>query len=166
MSERAVPGARAPGFRLPLEGGGFSSIGDLVLGGGGVLLFLKAVCPASELVASHLGPLGAALAKEERQLLAVVQEDEETARAFRAEQHILFPVAYETAPYAVSDAYGIGTVPTLLVIDGAGVIAARMEGFVKSEYLALGDALEQALALAESPHVLDRSEELPAVKPG
>jgi hypothetical protein len=41
-----------------------------------------------------------------------------------------------------------------------------VEGFLKSEYEALGEALEQALALGSAPPVLDRPEELPQVRPG
>ena len=70
------------------------------------------------------------------------------------------------APYAVSRAYGIGTVPALFVVDGTGVIAERVEGFIKSEYLALGAGIEQALALGAAPPVLERPEDLPALKPG
>ena len=57
-------------------------------------------------------------------------------------------------------------VPALFVIDGTGLIAERIEGFIKSEYMALGDALEQALALGSAPPVLDRPEELPQLRPG
>jgi hypothetical protein len=54
----------------------------------------------------------------------------------------------------------------LIVIDGAGRIAERAEGFIKSEILALGPAAEQALALGDIPPVLDRPDELPELKPG
>jgi hypothetical protein len=134
--------------------------------GGGILVFFKATCGTSQLVLTHIGPLARALKREERLLLAVAQEGEEVARAFQREHGLEFPVAYETAPYAVSDAYGIATSPTLIVVDGAGVVAERLPGFIKADYMSLGTAIEQALALGGAPRVLDRPEELPEVKPG
>ncbi|HEX7078237.1 MAG TPA: TlpA disulfide reductase family protein [Candidatus Eisenbacteria bacterium] len=159
-------GERAPEFGLPILAGGFRSLPDLVEPGGGVLVFFKTECATSELVVPRLAPLARALEAEERLFLAVAQDDPATARAFARAHGIAFPLATEAAPYAVSSAYGVATVPTLFVIDGAGVVAERVEGFVKSEYLALGPALERALALGDVPPVLERPDELPGVKPG
>jgi peroxiredoxin Q/BCP len=163
---KASPGDRAPAFDLPLAGGGFRSLHDVVNPGGGILLFIKDGCLASELVAAHIAPLARALEQEERLFLAVLQENEDTAREFRARYGLPYPLAYESAPYGVSRAYAIETVPTLLVVDGAGVVAERLVGFLKSDYLGLGPAIEQALALGGVPPVLDRAEELPGVRPG
>ncbi|HEY3155825.1 MAG TPA: redoxin domain-containing protein [Candidatus Eisenbacteria bacterium] len=166
MTALAKPGARAPDFNLPLVGGGYRGLADLIHPGGGVLVFFKEDCPASDLVVPRLGPLAAALEREERFFLAIAQDSEETARAFRDRHHLRFPIAWEGAPYAGSRAYGIGTVPALFVVDGTGVIAERVEGFIKSEYLALGAGIEQALALGAAPPVLERPEDLPALRPG
>jgi AhpC/TSA family len=162
----AVPGALAPEFRLPLSEGGERGLADLVHAGGGVLFFFKRGCATSELVLSRLGALAGALHREGRPLLAVVQETEAAARALRAAIGRRIPLAWEDAPYRVSSAYRIETVPTLLVIDGTGRVAARLTGFAKSEYLALDGLLERALALGGTPPVLDRPEELPALQPG
>ncbi len=166
MSAGVSPGAPAPGFRLPVAGGGERGLADLVRAGGGVLLFFKQGCATSELVLSRLAPLAGALHRKGRPLLGVAQETEAAARALLAANGLPFPLAWEDAPYRVSSAYGIETVPTLLVIDRAGRVAGRLTGFVKAEYLALGGLLERALALGQSPPVLDRPEELPAVQPG
>ncbi len=166
MTAAALPGARAPEFNLPLVGGGYRGLSDLVEPGGGVIVFFKDGCPGSDLVLPRLNSLAEALAAEDRLLLAVAQEGEGEARAFRDRHGLRFPIAWEAAPYAASAAYGVRTVPTLVVVDGAGVVAERVEGFVKSEYLALGEGLEQALALGRTPPVLDRPEELPQIKPG
>lgn len=162
----ARPGDPAPGFDLPLVGGGFRGLADIVQPGGGVILFLKSTCGTSRLVAPRLHPLARALEKEERLFLAVAQEDDAGARALRDELGLRYPIAFETAPYAASAAYGITTVPTLLVVDGAGVVAERVEGFAKREYLDLAAGVEQALALGDIPTVLDQPESLPDLKPG
>ena len=156
----------APDFNLPLLDGGYRGLHDLLDPGGGVLLFFKQDCPTSELVLTHIAPLAKALAREERFFLAIAEEDEATARAYREVHGIRFPIAWQTAPYPASQAYRITTVPTLFVVDGQGAIAERVEGFVKSEYEALGEAIEQALALGSPPPVLDRVEELPLLRPG
>ena len=166
MSVAGVPGAFAPDFDLPIVGGGYRGLRDVVEPGGGIVVFFKDSCAASQLLLSHLNSLARALEREERLFLAIAQEDEATTRAFRDAYGLTFAVASENAPYDASVEYGVINVPTLFVIDGAGVIAERVEGFVKSEYLALGPAIEQALALGDVPPVLDSPESMPDLKPG
>lgn len=166
MTAAVRPGDRAPEFNLPLVGGGCRGLSDLVDSGGGVIVFFKDPCPASELVVPRLGPLSRALEAEGRFFLAVAQEKEAAAGAFRDRYGLPFRVVWEEQPYAASTAYGIGTVPTLLVVDGAGIVAERVEGFVKREYMMLGHGIHQALALGHAPPVLERPEEMPEIKPG
>jgi hypothetical protein len=162
----ARPGTAAPDFHVALIGGGFRGLADVVEPGGGVVLFVKSDCEASRLVASRLGPLARALEREARLFLTVIQEEEGDARAFRETNGAPGTPAWEGPPYGASADYGIVTVPTLLVIDGAGFVAERVEGFVKRDYLALGESIEQALALGDVPPVLEHAEELPEIKPG
>ena len=162
----ANPGDAAPPFDLALPGGGFRSLADVVEPGGGILVFFKSDCETSRLVLPRLGPLAKALVDEGMLFLAVAQEEEDSARRFDKELGVPGTLAWEDEPFPVSAAYEIQSVPTLFVIDGAGVIAERIEGFVKREYLALGAAVEQALALGDLPPVLERAEELPEFKPG
>jgi peroxiredoxin len=166
MSTRVVTGAPAPDFNLPLVGGGYRGLQDLLDPGGGVLVFFKEDCPTSELVVPRLKPLAGALEREDRFFLAIQEDPEETVRSFKERHGIRFPIAWQEAPYAASRAWEIGTVPALFVVDGAGIIAERLEGFIKTEYEALGEALEQALALGRAPSVLERPEEMPALRPG
>ena len=162
----ALSGSPAPAFHVALVGGGFRGLDDIVEPGGGIVLFFKSDCEASRLVLSRTGPLARALEREGRLFLAIAQEDEGGARAFREANGAAGTLAWESTPYGASADFGVVTVPTLLVIDGAGIIAERVEGFVKREYLALGEAIEQALALGDVPPILERAEELPELKPG
>ena len=162
----AAPGAIAPDFDVRVLGGGYRELRDLVHPGGGIVVFFKTECGTSALLLSRIGPLAEALAREERVFLAVAQNGEAEVRAFLEEHPLRIPVACENPPYPASRAYAVVTVPTLFVIDGAGRIAERVEGFVKSEVLALGPAAEQALALGDVPPVLERPDELPELKPG
>jgi peroxiredoxin len=166
MSPLPPDGFRAPAFTLPLLVGGAARLEHLVEAGGGVLVFFKKDCPTSELLAERLATLADALRREQRLLLAVCQGSEEDAREFGSAHAEGLALAWDAAPFEASRAYGVTMVPTLFVIDGAGVVAERLEGFVKSEYLALGASIEQALSLGDIPPVLHRPEELPAAKPG
>src|SRR5205823_6777399 len=118
MSAVARPGTKAPDFNLPLVGGGYLGLRDLIDPGGGVLIFFKEDCPASELVVPRLGPLASALRREDRFFLAIAEDPEETARAFRDRHGLTFPIAWQAMPYHASRAYQIATVPALFVIDG------------------------------------------------
>ena len=162
----ALPGAMAPDFDVPGLDGGYHELRDIVHPGGGIVVFFKTDCETSALLLSHIGPLADALLKEERLFVALAQDTEAEARAFREMHRLRFPVACDKSPHAASRAYAITTVPTLFVIDGAGRIAERLEGFIKSEVLALGPAVEQALALGDVPPVLDRADEMPELRPG
>jgi peroxiredoxin len=166
MKNAVGPGDLAPEFDLPIVGGGYRGLRDLVEPGGGIVVFVKSECATSGLLLSRIGPLAQALEREERLFLAIAQDDETSARSFRSEHGLAFEVAVESAPYPASVAYGIQTVPTLFVIDGAGRIAERTEGFVKQEILALGPAVEQALALGDAPPVLENPDGLPDLRPG
>jgi len=162
----AKPGDPAPPLDVALVGGGFRGLPDIVEPGGGIVLFFKSDCETSRLVVPRLGPLARALDAEGRLFLAVAQEDESGAKAFREALGVPGTLGRDAAPYGTSAGYDVQSVPTLFVIDGAGVIAERVEGFVKREYLALGEAIEQALALGDVPPVLERAEDLPEFKPG
>jgi len=161
-----TPGAIAPDFDVRLLDGGYQELRDLVQPGGGIVVFFKTECETSELLLTHIGPLAQALAREERVFVAIAQNPAAEVRAYLESHSLAFPIACEAPPYPASRAYGIVTVPTLIMIDGAGRIAERLEGFVKSEILALGPAAEQALALGDIPPVLERPDELPELKPG
>jgi peroxiredoxin len=161
-----LPGAVAPDFDVRLLDGGYQELRDLVHPGGGIVVFFKTECETSALLLERIGPLAEALAREDRVFVAVAQNPAENVRAFAARHRLSFPVASEDPPYRASLAYAVTTVPTLIVVDGAGRIAERLEGFVKSELLALGAAAEQALALGDVPPVLDRPDDLPELRPG
>jgi peroxiredoxin len=166
VSGAGATGSPAPDFDLPIVGGGYRGLRDIVEPGGGIVVFFKESCATSQLLLSHVNALARALEREERLFLAIAQEDEATTRAFKKERGLDFAVASENPPYDASVEYGVMNVPTLFVIDGAGVIAERVVGFLKAEYLALGPAIEQALALGDVPPILDSPETLPELKPG
>lgn len=147
-------------------GGGYRGRRDIVEPGGGVIVFFRSDCPASEILVPRLNALARALELEDRLFIGIAEEGEVSARAFHSDHALGFPVAYDAAPHATTRDYGITTLPTLLVVDGMGIVAERLQGFIKADYLSLGPAIEQALALGNTPPMLDRPEDLPDIKPG
>src|SRR5258705_3129834 len=132
--EEAPLRERAPDFNLPLVGGGYRSLHDLLDPGGGILVFFKEECATSEMVVSRLGSLAKALEREDRFFLAIAEDDEETAGAFPDKHKLVFLLAWQSAPYHAAPAFRITTVPTILFVEGNRVIAERWEGFIQTDY--------------------------------
>ncbi|MEJ7569897.1 MAG: redoxin domain-containing protein [Gaiellaceae bacterium] len=110
----------APRFTLARIDGDPLSLDALTAGGPVVLVFAHADCPTSALALRRLaglgqGPAGVALA-------CVAEETPEAASRLARRTGIRFPVLAEPAPFEVSRAYEIATVPTAVRIEpGVGV---------------------------------------------
>lgn len=110
----------APRFTLERIDGDPLSLDALTAGGPVVLVFAHADCPTSALALRRLaglgqGPAGVALA-------CVAEETPEAASRLARRTGIRFPVLAEPAPFEVSRAYEIATVPTAVRIEpGVGV---------------------------------------------
>jgi peroxiredoxin len=158
-------GARAPEFRLPRADGGEISLAEITAQGPGLLAFFKISCPVCQLTFPFLerihqagslaqyttsevpAPVGGAL----RQLSAscktgalavygISQNDARDTRDFAERYRITFPMLLdnEKTGYAVSNAYGITSVPTIFAIGRDGVIQQVTMGWRKREMAALG----------------------------
>ncbi len=107
-------------FTLERIDGDPLSLDALTADGPVVLVFAHADCPTSTLALRRLaglgqGPAGVALA-------CVAEETPEAAGRLARRTGIRFPVLAEPAPFDVSRAYGIATVPTAVRVEpGAGV---------------------------------------------
>jgi hypothetical protein len=66
-------------------------------------------------------------------VLAVLQDDAATARELLGELGLALPVRLEGDPYPLAAALGIVTVPTLLLVEKTGAIAAASEGFARGD---------------------------------
>lgn len=110
----------APAFTLERIDGDPLSLDAMTADGPVVLVFAHADCPTSTLALRRLaelepGQAGVALA-------CVAEETPEAAGRLARRTGIRFPVLAEPAPFDVSRAYGITTVPTAVRIEpGAGV---------------------------------------------
>jgi hypothetical protein len=66
-------------------------------------------------------------------VLAVLQDDPETARDLARELDLALPMRLEGDPYPLAAALGIATVPTLMLVDPSGAIVAASEGFARDD---------------------------------
>jgi len=130
-------GKQFPEFRLPLLAGGEATLADIAAGGPVLLAFFKVSCPVCQLTLPFLERLHASDALA---IYGVSQNGAEDTREFNRSFRINFPVLLdqEEADFPLSNACGISTVPTLLLVEPGGKVSSVQEGFVRREMEALG----------------------------
>lgn len=156
------PRTRAPSFELPSTTGGSVGLDDLVASGPALVIFASEECPTCALALRRLGPVVAPL-RDAGVGIAVVFEDplEVAARAAR-DAHFTGTVLAEPAPYDVSRAYALESLPTTFLLDRHASVAGRVVGWDAAALSALvGQACDEVGAPA--PEITD---EPPLTKPG
>jgi hypothetical protein len=94
-----------------------------------LLLFGHAECPTSRLALERLGPMGPALAAQGVRLVCILQERLETAARLAREHEVEALVLSERPPYAAARAFGVESVPTMLLLDRSDSVAATVVGW-------------------------------------
>jgi len=136
-------GQRAPGFTLlRLQNGAAQGTADLtgLLKDGSVLLvFFKSSCPVCQMTLPFLERVHRGRAPGSLAIYGVSQDDAETTQEFAGEFGITFSMLLDTeeSGYPVSNAYAIGHVPSMVLVEPSGMIAWSLEGFVKREFVAM-----------------------------
>jgi hypothetical protein len=125
--------------------------------GPAVILLGHSDCGATRLALPYVDRL-AARAPEGR-VVAVLQDDHAAARDLARELGLRLPIVLEREPYALSGALALTTVPTLFLVEGAGTIAARSEGFQRG-------ALEAVAARLDASPLFDPKDTAPPLRPG
>lgn len=131
-------GARAPEFQLPgVDTGGDISLTEITRQGPALLAFFKISCPVCQLTFPFLERIHQAGALR---VYGISQNDADDTRDFAAHYKTTFPILLdrEETGYAVSNAYGISSVPTLFVIGGNGAIEQVTAGWSRPEMAAFG----------------------------
>ncbi|HLY48572.1 MAG TPA: TlpA disulfide reductase family protein [Solirubrobacteraceae bacterium] len=152
----------APDFELPSVAGPRIGLAELRSRGPVLLVFVAEECPTSLMTLRRLGPLVDVLARAGVAVVAIFEDalDVAARTARRAE----FPgrVLAEPAPYEISRAYELQSVPTTVLVDADGHVAGRVVGWQAE---ALDELIGQACARvgASALHV---TAEPPQVKPG
>jgi peroxiredoxin len=149
---------RAPDFVLPSIHGGPLGLADLGASGPVVLVFVAEECPTSTLALRRLRPLTAALQRAGVALAAIFEDPPEVAARVARATGFSSVVLSEPAPYEVSRAYRLETLPTTVLVDSAGEEADRCVGWDAA-------GLEKLLARAGAT-AIEVTREAPAMKPG
>jgi hypothetical protein len=93
-------------------------------------------------------------------VLAILQDDKQTARELQGKLSLELPLRLESDPYPVALLLGLTTVPTLFLVDRAGQIRQVSEGFVRKDLETFASLLGVAAPLFTS------EDKAPAMKPG
>jgi AhpC/TSA family len=152
----------APALEVRGPGSGEVTIADLAAGGAALLLFVSEECPTSAMALRRLGPLCPAWQEAGLTSTAVFEDPLEVAVRVSRRLGWAGQVAAEDPPYETSRAYQLVSVPTAVLVDRAGTVAATVTGWDRAALVALiGQA--EALLSAELP-IPEATE--PLLKPG
>jgi peroxiredoxin len=119
----------APDFVLPSTSGSSVALADLHAGGPALLLFVSEECPTCILTLRRLAPLVPELTEAGLQVAAIFEDSLEVAA--RVARRTGFPglVLSEPAPYDISAAYSLQSLPTSVLIDSSGRQTDRVVGW-------------------------------------
>ena len=126
------------------------------------LVFYKSTCSVTQMAGPPIARLGVAFPEA---VLGVGQDPQETLDAFARDLAWSFPQVPDLAPYEVSDAYGIASAPTVVVIDADGTVADVVESWDRAGMNRAAAVLAGLLG-TDAPTLSTPDDGLPAFKPG
>jgi len=159
-------GERAPDFRLPAINGQFYTLESWKNAAPLILALFKVTCPACQLAMPYLERLYQEYKGLGVEVWGIAQDPIPEARTFAKDYKLTFPVLCDVAPYPVSDAYGIDTVPTIYLLDGKRkTIIYRTISFLKDELNELAQRVAEALG-SQPIVIAPANDGNPSFKPG
>ena len=120
---------RAPDFSLPSVAGGPVRLADLCDGGPVLLLFVSEECPTCLLTLHRLAPLVSELSAAGVRVAAVFEDPLEVAARVARRTGFAGVILSEPAPYEVSRAYELDSLPTAVLVDRSGQQTGRVVGW-------------------------------------
>jgi peroxiredoxin len=160
-----LAGHTAPPIRLTDTLGKTVSLADRLKKGPVVAAFFKVSCPVCQYTFPFLERLHKAYGDERVTFLAISQDEAEDTLEFLSEYGVTFPALIEHSSYAVSNAYGLTNVPTILLIGEDGKVILSTMGFDKANLEKI--SAELGKHLGKPPAGVFRTEEnVPDYKPG
>lgn len=158
-------GDKAPDFDLPtLDGAGFRLSQELVKGPVAMTI-LKQTCPTCRLAMPLLDQAANSIGSKGSSFFFVLQEMPMIARSCVDEFSIESKVAFDEAPYPVSEAYGISFVPTTFLISSEREVLAVAESFDRDGLTEIFDHLARSAGLETLPLRFE-DQGAPVFKPG
>lgn len=128
-----------------------------------LLIFYKFNCPTCQLTVPYIQRIYEAYG-DAFHFLAIAQDGPEKTADFRKEFRITIPTAMDMSPYPVSSAYGLESVPSILLVNPDHTIRYAGDGFVKQDLLNLADVLAEK---SSRPQIdVFGNDRVPEMKPG
>ena len=128
-------------------------------------VFFKNSCPTCRLVFPILQRLHEQVAPAGGRVVGISQDGMEGAGSFARELGLTMPILVDGEDWPVSRLYDVFAVPTLYLIDRAGVVRSSGVGFNKVELQAMAAALAASVG-ATAPILYREGESIPDFKPG
>lgn len=126
------------------------------------LVFYKVTCSVTQMAGPTISRLGEAYPGA---VIGVGQDLPAQLASFASTYAWGFPQVPDLAPFTASDAYGIVSAPTVVVVDGEGLVADVVESWDRDGVNRASSTL--AGLLNEKPVILSEPDDgLPAFKPG
>lgn len=127
----------APAFELKDLAGDRQTLARILEKGPVLLAFFKVSCPVCQLTFPFLERMSG---NDGMQVIAISQDDAAPTNAFRDRFGVTFPTLLDEARegYAVSNAFGISSVPSLFLIETDGLVSHSVAGFSKRDLEAIG----------------------------
>ena len=126
------------------------------------LVFYKVTCGTTKLAGPPISRLGDAYPGA---VVGVGQDPAEALATFAETYAWRFPQVPDRSPYPASDAYGIASAPTVVVVDADGRVADVVESWDR-DGVNRASATLAALLAAEPAVVSEPGDGLPDFKPG
>ena len=159
------PGNSAPAFTLKALDGKSYSLGGFLDKGPVVLAFFKVSCPVCQFTFPFLQRISERYSGDGISVIGVSQDDVRSTKEFNQEFGVKFSTLIDDNGYPVSNAYGLTTVPTVLLIASDGRIKIGGSGFSKNDLASIANELAQHKKISAVP--LFRPDEIvPDFKPG
>ena len=139
-----APGSPAPALHVTGVDPGMVSLGDLVTRGCALLVFVSEECPTSAMALRNLGPFCRGWDEAGLAVTAIFEDPLDVAIRVARKTGWTGRVVSQEPPYETSRAYGLLAVPTIVLVDRAGVVAGSVVGWDQPGIAAV---IEQARTL-------------------
>jgi peroxiredoxin len=123
-----------------------------------LLVFVAAECPTSRLALERLSAVAGPLERAGAALVAVHEDPPDVAARTMRACRAGFPALCEPEPYSTSEAFGVATVPTAVLVERDGRVARVIEGWDAGGYEEIVSRLGVAAGLVP--------QDAPRLKPG
>ena len=160
-----VAGNVAPNFSLKGLDEKEYSLGKLVKVGPVVAAFFKISCPVCQFTFPFLERIFHRYGGDGVSFFGISQDDAKSTKEFAKKYGVTFPLVMDEKNYAVSNAYGLTSVPTIFLIEPDGAVKVSCMGFVKADLETIAKELAEHRKIAPAA-LFKPDEKVPALQPG